>query len=431
MHEPANSLRWIESRNAQVPKSATQLHPLPKGEGRGEGEGDVTNPAPQIRTRFSLRKSISAITLFKQISLVFGLSFAFSASAQSPFLPGHPAPEIDALFQQTNGWIGGDGAYSVALSSERTLWLFSDTWIGSVRNGKRTNTTMVNNTLGIQDGQGADAKMQFIIRHNADSKPVAFLTPENKRGWFWLQAGVYADKQLFLFLTQIEKTDSPGVFGFRQIGQSIGIVTNPLAPPLEWHIEQRPLPCAEFTSTHRQTYGAATLVDGGYVYIYGIDEDIHPGNLARYLTVARVPTNSVADFSAWRFYVNPQEWGADYRQADRTVDAMATEYSVSFLPKLKQYALVYTDHGLSPNIQVRTARTPWGEWYSPSIVYRCPEMSRDKKLFCYAAKAHPNQGADNELIISYVVNSYDVAQVLSDASLYWPRFVRVPLESVP
>ena len=232
---------------------------------------------------------------------------------------------------------------------------------------------------------------------------------------------------MFLFLAQIGKTESPGVFGFRQIGQSIGIVTNPLAPPLEWHIEQHSLPCAEFTSTRRRTYGAVTLVDGGYVYIYGIDEDIHPGNLARYLTVARVPTNSVADFSAWRFYVNPEEWGADYRQADRTVDAMATEYSVSFLPGRKQYALVYTDHGLSPNIQVRIGRTPWGEWYSPSIVYRCPEMFRNKRLFSYAAKAHPILGADDELIISYVVNSYDVAQVLSDASLYWPRFVRVPL----
>lgn len=364
----------------------------------------------------------------KRISLVV-LVFFSALSAFAQFKDGQPAPEIDALFQQTNGWIGGDGAYSVALSSNRTLWLFSDTWTGTVRVGHRTKATMVNNTLAIQDGFGAGAKMQFIIRHNANGKPTAFITPADQNGWFWLQAGVYVDNQLFLFLTQIGKTESPGVFGFRQIGQSIGIVTNPLAPPLEWHIEQRPLPCAEFTSTRRQTYGAATLIDGGYVYIYGIDEDIRPGKLERYLTVARVPTNSVADFSAWRFYVNPQEWSADYRQADRRVDAMATEYSVSFLPKLKKYALVYTDHGLSPNIQVRTSRTPWGDdWYSPSIVYRCPEMSRDKKLFCYSAKAHPNQADDDELIISYVVNSYDVAQVLSDASLYWPRFIRVPLE---
>jgi hypothetical protein len=38
-----------------------------------------------------------------------------------------PAPELDALFDRADGWIGADGAYSVALSPQRTLWLFSET----------------------------------------------------------------------------------------------------------------------------------------------------------------------------------------------------------------------------------------------------------------------------------------------------------------
>jgi hypothetical protein len=368
--------------------------------------------------------------LLKQISVMSGLFFILSAAAQSTFLAGRPAPEMDALFQQTNGWIGGDGAYSVALSPERTLWLFSDTWIGNVHNGQRTNATMVNNTLAIQDGFRAQAKMQFIVRRDAEGKPMAFITPEDKRGWFWLQAGVCIDKQLFLFLTQIEKTDAPGVFGFRQIGQSLGVVTNPLAPPLEWRVQQHPLPCVEFTSARHKTFGAATLVDGGYVYVYGIDEDSQPGKFARYMTVARVPTNRVSDFSAWRYYVGGK-WNPDYHKATRIVDGIATEYSVSLLPKLGQYVLVYTDRGLSPKIQVRTARTPWGIWSDPFMIYHCPEMSRDKRLFCYAAKAHPTQGTNDALMVSYVVNSYDVTQVINDASLYWPRFVQVPLASVP
>jgi hypothetical protein len=56
-------------------------------------------------------------------------------------------------------------------------------------------------------------------------------------------------------------------------------------------------------------------------------------------------------------------------------------------------------------------------------------MSKDKRIFCYAAKAHPSQGTDDALMISYVANSYDVGQVITDASLYWPRFVNVPLAS--
>jgi len=365
-------------------------------------------------------------TFFKQISLLFASLFVLSVSAQSPFADGRPAPELDALFQQTNGWIGADGDYSVALTPGRTLWLFSDTWVGNVIDGRRTNVTMVNNTLALQDGRGAKSKLQFIVRRNANGKPVAFITPEDKHGWFWLWAGAYVGKQLFLFLPQIDSTGESGAFGFRQIGQSLGIVTNPLAPPLEWNVEQHKLPCFDFSSERHRTFGAATLVDGGYLYIYGTDEDISPGKLERYLTVARVPTNRVTDFSAWQYYAGIQ-WSANYRKVTRIADSVATECSVSFLPKLRKYVLVYTDHGLSPKIQVRTSSTPWGEWSAPVTVFQCPEMLKDKKVFCYAAKAAPSEGTDDSLMISYVANSYDVGQVISDASLYWPRFVRVPL----
>ena len=366
---------------------------------------------------------------FYLLSILVVLFFVLSAAAQPSLLKGRPAPEMDALFQQTNGWIGGDGAYSVALTPERTLWLFSDTWVGNVRDGRRTNVTMVNNTLALQNGRGANANLQFIIRHDSDGKAVAFVTPEDKHGWFWLQAGVCIDEHLFLFLTQIEKTDAPGVFGFRQMGQSLGIVTNPLAPPFEWRVEQHRLPCTEFTSERHRTFGAATLVDGAYLYIYGTDEDIRPGKLERYLTVARVPTNQVSDFSAWRYYAGGK-WVIDFRKATRITDQMASECSVSFLPKIGRYVLVYTDQGLSPKIQMQTSPTPWGKWSVPITVFECPEMARDKRLFCYAAKAHPSQATDDELMISYVVNSFDVAQVVTDASLYWPRFIRVPMTPV-
>lgn len=365
----------------------------------------------------------------KRIFFPLAWFFVLSAAAQSPFGEGRPAPKMTALFQQTNGWIGGDGVYSVALAPQRTLWLFSDTWIGAVRDGKRTNVTMVNNTLALQEGRGANARMEFIVRHDADGKPVAFVTPEDGRGWFWLQAGARLQDRLFLFLPQFEKTGAPGAFGFRQIGESLGIVTNPLAPPLEWRIQQHKLPCTEFSAERHRTFGSAVLVDGGYVYIYGIDEDIRGRKLERYSTVARVPTNRVADFSAWRYYAGG-EWDADFRKATRIADQMATEYSVSIQRKLGQYVLVYTDRGLSPKIQVRTSPTPWGKWSDPITVYHCAEMSRDKRLFCYAAKAHPTQITDDVLMISYVVNSYDVSQVIDDASLYWPRFVRVQVTPV-
>jgi hypothetical protein len=355
------------------------------------------------------------------------LLIAIPAAAAPPnFAEARPIPELNALFEQTNNWIGGDGVYSVALTPERTLWLFSDTWVGSVSNGRRTNARIVNNTLALQDGHRANAKLQFIIRHDANDKPTAFLVPEDKRGWFWLHSGAFVDQGLFLFSMQMEKTGDRGVFGFRQVGEWLGVVTNPLAPPLQWQVQQLKLPCAEFSAERQVTFGAATLVVGEYLYIYGTDEGIRKGGKERYLTVARVRTNEVADFSAWRYYADG-EWDVDYRKASHLADRMASECSVSFLPKSGQYLLVYTDRGLSPKIQVCTAQAPWGKWSTPITIYQCPEMGKDKNIFCYAAKAHPEEEAGDAIIISYVANSFDFGQVIADASLYWPRFIRVPL----
>src|SRR5438105_2357005 len=69
------------------------------------------------------------------------IPLAFSPLLAAPPTPGEakPAPELNALFEHTDGWTGADGAYSVALSPRRILWLYSDTWVGQVRDGKRTN----------------------------------------------------------------------------------------------------------------------------------------------------------------------------------------------------------------------------------------------------------------------------------------------------
>jgi hypothetical protein len=48
----------------------------------------------------------------------------------------------------------------------------------------------------------------------------------------------------------------------------------------------------------------------------------------------------------------------------------------------------------------------------------------------YAAKAHTHLSRPGELLVSYIVSSQDFEQIIGDASLYRPRFVRVPLEII-
>ena len=334
-----------------------------------------------------------------------------------------PAPELDAIFNQADGWIGGDGAYSVAVSPKRILWLFSDSWIGKIRDGHRTDTTIVNNTIGMQGGPGEHAT--YSIARSPDGKPKALIVPSDGRGWFWLQAGVTNGNRLLLFLNQVEKTDNNSVFGFRSVGLWLGIVGNPDQSPDLWRVEQVKMPNAVFSDDRMLVWGAAVLQVGDDLYVYGTHEKRGKGDPNRRMVVARVPAASVSVFATWRYY-RDGAWIEDFRNASPLATDIASDYSVTAFGK--RYLAVYTERGLSSRIMGRLADHLWGPWSAPAVLYECPEMRHDQKVFCYGAKAHPALSSDRTLVVSYVVNSFDFWQVARDAKLYWPRFVRVRLK---
>jgi hypothetical protein len=361
-------------------------------------------------------------------SWAVALAFGFQADARAGDLPepaeARSSPEWDAKFELRDGWIGGDGASSVAVSPERTLWLFSDTWVGKVRDGRRTDATIVNNTAAVQEGHGRGAKLRFIVRRAVDGKPTALITPADGRGWFWIQAGTCIDGRLFLFLVQIER-EGDGVFGFRQVAQWLGVVTNPLDEPERWKVEQRRIPHTDFSGHRRLSFGAATLHEGDHVFIYGTDErQGGPGLPDKQMLVARVEAESLGDFDAWRFYRDGR-WISDFRQAGHLAGGLGNDYSVSFRVGLKRYVVVSTHMGMSDRIMARASETPWGPWSEPVTIYRCPDVKWDKRVFCYGARAHATESSGDEILVNYVANSFDFWHVAQDARLYWPRFVRV------
>jgi hypothetical protein len=332
-------------------------------------------------------------------------------------------PQYDRLFQQTNGWAGADGHFTVTLTNGLTLWLFSDTFIGEVSNGHRVHATMINNSAAWQHGTDpASARVEFFHGKSIDGKPAALVAPTDGKGWFWLFDGVMARGKLFLFLSQIERTDDKSVFGFRQIGTWLGEVSNPLAPPTQWHIIQKQIPFAQFGTDENRCFGSAILATNGFLYIYGADERKGTGKT---MILARAPEETLGDFASWQFRAR-NGWSTNVKAAMNLCSGMANEYSVSWLPALRRYVLICTENGLSEKIIARTAVEPWGPWSSATVVYRCPDKKWDKQIFCYTAKAHPMlASAPDELIVTYAANSFEFTQVVNDARLYWPRFVRV------
>lgn len=353
---------------------------------------------------------------------------ALAAPSQGPrVVAAEPDERLNALFRRREGWIGADGAFSVPLSDTRSVWLFSDTWVGHIQDGKRKPVALVNNSVAVLDGVGAKAKLTFHIHHDAKNKPVARFTPPDGQGWFWLFAGHFANDQLHIFLPRMTKTEAGGAFGFRGVDLWLATISNPMAEPNCWKITYAKVPFADLATPERKiAFGSAVLTVGDYVYVYGYEET--PGKLfpQRRLLTARVPHDKLTDFTAWRFHANG-EWKADVQKAAAQAEGLATEFSVSYVSGLKQYALVYTEFGLSARIVGRFATTPDGPWSEPVLLYRCPE-GRDKTTFTYAGKAHPQLAGERELVISYAVNAFELAPVINNAELYWPTFVRVKLQ---
>lgn len=363
-----------------------------------------------------------------RLIILSGVFICGCTSAQTPDYSADPLPEYDALFCKTTGWTGADGAYTAALTDNVTLWLYSDTWIGDVIDGKHKDATMINNTIALQQGKDpATASVKFFWQTTKDGKPAAFIRPADGKGWFWLCDGIAADEKLYLFLMQIVKTDEKSVFGFEQVGTWLGRVQNPNEAPSRWQIEQYKIPFGRYSKNGNMFFGSAVMRHGDFIYIYGADENWGKGMSGRSMIIARVPYNKVADFNQWRFFKNGK-WQTDTTDISRLFNGIATEYSVCYQPGIKRYVAVYTENGMSKNIMMRLAPTPAGPWGSARRVFECPEADRHKTYFCYAAKAHPEISEQNELIITYVCNSTDFWQMATDAGIYRPRFVKIKFD---
>ena len=335
-------------------------------------------------------------------------------------------PQYDALFSNEDGWTGADGAYSVALNQHTIAWFFGDTWVGQIKSGQHVNATLVNNSVAIQHGRSpVEAGMNFYFGRAGDGSPAALIRPADGRGWFWVFDGVMTAKGMYLFLIQVERTAGTAVFDFRVIGTWLGHVENPSEVPSGWRIRQSRIPWSTFSGSEAILWGSAVLQIDNVLYIYGTTEDIGSTDRKKYMILARVPVDRLSDYSRWRFYADGG-WVSNFRRVSRLSPNMPHEYSVSYLPVLKQYAAVYSQDGLSKNILARLSPEPQGPWSDPVKLYQCPEAEWDNSVFCYAAKAHAilSQTPD-QFIVTYIANSVDFDKAANDARLYRPRFLRV------
>lgn len=365
------------------------------------------------------------------------------AQEQAPMPPGdetgqiilvsvHPDEKLERQFMGETGWTGADGAGSVPLSAEKTLWLFGDTFIGKVENGRRCRPQFINNSAAWQNSVG-EPRLRFFWRTEGDTA-AALVTPLSRDGQFyWPCDGKLIGERLFLFMRRVKiQSGASGPFDFDVLGCDLVIVENPQAEPTAWKYRTMELPL------RRAGIEAVSAVasDRRYLYVYGRllpqwqGRRMKPGQLA----VARVPVNELQ-------YGRPRRWqylcdtaeGALWRSRPDNLkvlfDDAAPEMSISAWPGIPGYVALYMSPldvpGDGRTIFVRHADRLWGPWSERTLVYSCPPPAAG--LIVYNARSHPELSVQGAVPVTFCRNSLRNADHDERAELYRPQAIAVKL----
>ncbi len=337
-----------------------------------------------------------------------------------------PLPHIERLFRyDTGGWLGGDCAFSTPLDGQRILWLFGDSFVSDNPGARtRVGARLVPNTIAVQSRD----KVRFYWREGQDGPNAFFAAAMPGRCWPLSAARVASG--LAVFAVRVVTVDPNQVTGFRIVGHELHWVHNPDEDPARWACDLWPLPWAEKTGT----FGSWLLSHEGYLYIYGFRRRFRTWFKEVHLLVARVPhgdPHALAHPERWEYLDGLRgTWSRHPDQMRPVVREGATEFSVSYLPAVQKYVLVSGSWGRGYPLQLRVADTPYGPFSAPQTICQCPEARRNSRYFCYAAKAHSELAGDpSELVISYAVNSRRFDDCFADEDIYYPRFLRLKVQS--
>ncbi|HRQ72745.1 MAG TPA: hypothetical protein PLU35_06930 [Phycisphaerales bacterium] len=352
------------------------------------------------------------------------------------------AREWDVLFAQTIGWTGADGAAGIVLSPGRVLWLFGDTWIGPVRDNRHAEgSVIVNNTIAVHHAGGPGerpGRLRFFWDESG-IRPASWATPEGSDEWLWPAGGGLVvrgggEPRLLVFMTRLSRRDeSDSVWNFTCRGSTLLTIDNPDDDPSKWRIVQSTLTSIPAEPPLERTWGTAVLPDpedSASLLVFGID-GTEPLN--KRVVLARAPVASVDRFETWRFRA-ADGWSDTPSEAVAVAANVASEVSIHLLDAQtpgSRYTMIYSEPPLGSGIMARTALRPEGPWCDPVRLYECPEAGQDPRNLVYSAKAHPHLSREGELLVSYCVNSTDFWHMAANADLYLPRFIRVPLASLP
>lgn len=328
------------------------------------------------------------------------------ANAVTSGITAVPASDFDSIFTryEKGQWTGGDVAYSHILPDSRSFWLFGDSFVDTVfPDRRRPRGAFIHSTIVLTDSLGG-----FNTLYNGTERnPKPFFEAEEPIQLWPNCAFISKDeKTIYVMLVVIRATGEGGLFGFKVIGNAVGVLS---------------LPDLTLTKTIRISkdsaidWSSGTYEEGDYVYIYGAESTKYN----KFMHVSR--TSRSNPFKKMEYY-NGTSWVTDPKQSARLISGVSEQYSV-FKYAGKYYLLSQAGVLLSPDIYLWDATSPVGPFTNKRKVYTTPQTGGN--IITYNATAHTEFTKDGQLLVSYCTNSLNGNDIYKNADNYRPYFIRV------
>jgi hypothetical protein len=378
----------------------------------------------------------------KKLLALVALTVALTVGA-APVSAAAPTPTTadgyTQMFANKNDmtWSGGDQMTSYKAPNGKIYWISGDTFQsngvdpdGSYPDGTR----MVSNMILMQQG----GELVNAMANGGVGVPnPATHTPENNER-YWPAGTFYANSHLYV-LAQRVINDSVG--GFKTIGAEIAkyrVANNGKLTLLG----MRPTPSTGVTGgqgpLYTQWMGDA-LIRGNYVYVYG--QTLAPKTDPQYVIhgtyLARVPTSSVENPSAWRYYKKSTgQWVTSVAQlstAGDQPDALAGSQVSSVRVVGGKVVMLHKPwNNWGTAVYAEIGDNPWGPFTTKHVFDSPAGTWQGKNYETYGPQIHTTQtlgGAEaGKILVSINWNGVDFwNDTLGNADLYKPRFHAVDL----
>ena len=332
----------------------------------------------------------------------------------------------DTIFTEylrcTEGWIAGDGAFSVPVGDDRSLWLFGDSYIDSYDPATRTVPCLFQARNAAMLLNISDPSVKSTLR-DPEGDRTLFTFGHDRKYWFWPLSGFTSRDSVYIFQSRIRSTGEGGMWGFA------GVDSNYVAKiPLNnmSGISYLLLPGSDGIN-----FGHSFINKGRFTYVYGIRSN----GFGNDLFVARFRKGDV--YSEWTYF-DGKGWSGDIGRISRIYAEFTSSFHVCRVGR--KYVLLTTEFSVGcdqgKDIFVCTGDSPSGPFVDKHPVWQVDDTLKGHYPLFYAVSAHPEY--DNhrkELLVTYSINGYGdcvetCIQGRMDPDVYRPKAIRVPYKLI-